>query len=236
MKDDTPPAQPLATRRVLVTGGLGVLGRAVGHLLAARGAQVVLVDRAPAEIVHGMVGVLGGVDLGDEADTAAALAEAQRLMGGLNALVNVAGGFRWEKLDGGSLATWDTMYAMNLRSAVAASRAALPLLRAGAPSAIVNVGALAAVKAGVGMAAYAASKAGVARLTEALAEELKDEGVRVNAVLPSILDTPANRADMPDADPSRWVSGAQLAAVVAFLLSEEAAAVTGACIPVAGRV
>ncbi len=236
MIDSTTPVPTLATRRVLVTGGLGTLGRALGHLLAARGAQVVLLDRAPAEIVHGMVGVLGGVDLADEAETQAALAEAGRLMGGLNALVNVAGGFRWEKLDGGSLATWDTMYAMNLRSAVAATRAALPMLRAGAPSAIVNVGALAAVKAGVGMAAYAASKAGVARLTEALAEELKDEAVRVNAVLPSILDTPANRADMPDADASRWVSTPQLAAVVAFLLSDDAAAVTGACIPVAGRV
>jgi NAD(P)-dependent dehydrogenase (short-subunit alcohol dehydrogenase family) len=230
------PAPSLASRRVLVTGGLGVLGRAVGHLLAARGAQVVLLDRAPAEIIHGMVGVLGGVDLGDEADTQAALAEAARLMGGVNALVNVAGGFRWEKLEGGSLATWDTMYATNLRSAVAATRAALPLLRAGAPSAIVNVGALAALKAGAGMAAYAASKSGVARLTEALAEELKDEAVRVNAVLPSILDTPANRADMPEAETSRWVTGPQLAAVVAFLLSDDAAAVTGACIPVAGRV
>ena len=226
----------LSTRCVLVTGGLGSLGRAVGHVLAGRGAQVVLLDRAPADPVHGVVGVLGGVDLGDEAATVAAVAEAHRLMGGLNALVNVAGGFRWEKLDGGSLATWDAMYTMNLRSAVAASRAALPLLRAAAPAAIVNIGALAAVKAGVGMAAYAASKAGVARLTEALAEELKDEGVRVNAVLPSILDTPANRADMPDADASRWVGGAQLAAVVAFLLSDDAAAVTGACIPVAGRV
>lgn len=236
MTDITLPASPLASRRVLVTGGLGTLGRAVGHLLAGRGAQVVLLDRAPAEIVHGVVGVLGGVDLGNEADTLAAVAEAARLMGGLNALVNVAGGFRWEKLEGGSLATWDAMYTMNLRSAVAASRAALPLLRAGAPAAIVNVGALAAVKAGAGMAAYAASKAGVARLTEALAEELKDEGVRVNAVLPSILDTPANRADMPDADASRWVGGAQLAAVVAFLLSDDAAAVTGACLPVAGRV
>jgi NAD(P)-dependent dehydrogenase (short-subunit alcohol dehydrogenase family) len=218
----TPDAPgPLHTRRVLVTGGLGALGRAVAHTLAARGASVVLLDRAPVDRVHGMVGVLGGVDLGNEADTQAALAEAERLMGGLNALVNVAGGFRWETLAGGSLATWDAMYTVNLRSAVAA---------------IVNVGALAAVKAGAGMAAYAASKAGVARLTEALAEELKDEAVRVNAVLPSILDTPANRTDMPGADASRWVAPAQLAAVVAFLLSDDAAAVTGACIPVAGRV
>jgi len=183
-----------------------------------------------------MAAVMGGVDLADESACEAAVQEAGRLMGGLDGLVNVAGGFRWEKVDGGSLATWDAMYTMNLRSAVAASRAALPLLRAAAPAAIVNVGALAAVKAGVGMGAYAASKAGVARLTEALAEELKDDGVRVNAVLPSILDTPTNRAEMPAADASRWVRLEQLAAVVAFLLSEDAAAVTGACLPVSGRV
>lgn len=236
MTPSTSPSASLSSRRVLVTGGLGHLGRAVGQRLAERGAQVVLLDRAPAVGQPGMAAVLGGVDLGNDAACAAAVAEARRAMGGLNGLVNVAGGFRWEKLEGGSLATRDAMYTMNLRSAVAASRAALPLLRVAAPAAIVNVGALAAVRAGVGMAAYAASKAGVARLTEALAEELKDEGVRVNAVLPSILDTPANRADMPDADASRWVGVAQLAAVVAFLLSDDAAAVTGACIPVAGRV
>jgi NAD(P)-dependent dehydrogenase (short-subunit alcohol dehydrogenase family) len=229
-------ATSLSTRHVLVTGGLGALGRAVGKLLAGRGARVVLLDRAPAQDVAGMVAVLGGIDLGDEAATAAAMAEADRLLGGLNALVNVAGGFRWEKVDGGSVDTWDAMYGMNLRSAVVACRAALPFLRPAAPAAIVNVGALAAQKASAGMGAYAASKAGVARLTEALAEEFKDEGVRVNAVLPSMLDTPANRTDMPDADASRWVSGPQMAAVIAFLLSEDAAAVTGACIPVAGRV
>jgi NAD(P)-dependent dehydrogenase (short-subunit alcohol dehydrogenase family) len=229
-------ATSLSTRHVLVTGGLGALGRAVGKLLAGRGARVVLLDRVPAQDVAGMVAVLGGIDLGDEAATAAAVAEADRLLGGLNALVNVAGGFRWEKVDGGSVDTWDAMYGMNLRSAVVACRAALPFLRPAAPAAIVNVGALAAQKASAGMGAYAASKAGVARLTEALAEEFKDEGVRVNAVLPSMLDTPANRTDMPDADASRWVSGPQMAAVIAFLLSEDAAAVTGACIPVAGRV
>lgn len=236
LSSSSKPAGSLSSHRVLVTGGLGQLGRAVGRVLAQRGAGVVLLDRALAVDAPGMVAVLGGVDLGDEAACAAAVTEAHRLMGGLSGLVNVAGGFRWEKLEGGSLATWDAMYTMNLRSAVAASQAALPLLHAAAPAAIVNVGALAAMKAGVGMAAYAASKAGVARLTEALAEELKDQGVRVNAVLPSILDTPANRADMPDADASRWVGAAQLAAVVAFLLSDDAAAITGACLPVAGRV
>ena len=102
--------------------------------------------------------------------------------------------------------------------------------------AIVNIGAAASIKAAMGMGAYAASKAGVARLTEALAEELKDAGVRVNAVLPSIIDTPANRKDMPDADFTRWVTPEALANVIAFLLSPEASAVTGALLPVTGRV
>ena len=135
----------------------------------------------------------------------------------------------------GALATWDRLYAMNLKTALVATRALLPLLKVGRGS-IVNVGAAASVKAAAGMGAYAASKAGVARLTEALAEELKNDLVRVNAVLPSIIDTPPNRADMPDAEFDRWVSPAQLSAVIAFLLSPAASAVTGALIPVTGRV
>jgi NAD(P)-dependent dehydrogenase (short-subunit alcohol dehydrogenase family) len=125
---------------------------------------------------------------------------------------------------------------MNLRTALLATQAALPYLLASGQGRVVNVGALASVQAGLGMGAYAAAKAGVSRLTEALAEELKDKGVTVNAVLPSILDTPANRADMPEADFSRWVQPVQLAEVIAFLLQDAAAAVTGALIPVRGRV
>jgi NAD(P)-dependent dehydrogenase (short-subunit alcohol dehydrogenase family) len=236
----TSDASSLNHCRVLVTGGLGVLGLALGRALAARGARVCLLDRvAPPDGDMAWpegVSVLAPVDLADAAAVAVAMREADERLGGLNALVNVAGGFRWETLADGDIETWDRMYQMNLRTAVVASQAALPLLRAAAPSAIVNVGALAAAKAGIGMGAYAASKAGVARLTEALAEELKDTGVRVNAVLPSILDTPANRVDMPDADASRWVRPEALAGVIAFLLSPDAEAVTGACIPVAGRV
>ncbi len=101
---------------------------------------------------------------------------------------------------------------------------------------IVNVGALAALKAGAGMGAYAASKAALLRLTEMLAEELKDRGVTVNAVLPSIIDTPENRKDMPDADVSRWVKPEQIGAVIGFLLSADAQCITGASIPIAGRV
>ncbi len=222
--------------RVIVTGGLGVLGRSVGAELAARGARVALVDRAAHAEVAGVDLVVGGVDLGEPASAAAAFAQVAQALGGIDAIVNVAGGFQWETLEGGSIDTWDRMYTMNLRTAVIACREVLPYLLRQPSGRIVNVGALAAQKAGAGMGAYAASKAGVARLTESLAEELKDRGINVNAVLPSILDTPANRADMPDADVARWVSTQSLSGVIAFLLSEDASAITGACLPVAGRV
>jgi NAD(P)-dependent dehydrogenase (short-subunit alcohol dehydrogenase family) len=238
-------AQRLDSRNFVVTGGFGALGRAVAERLVAEGARVVLLDRAPAPGgipagVPGVVLALGGVELGQEPACEAAYAQAAEALGAVDGIVNVAGGFTWETVEGGALASWDRMYETNLRTAVASCRAALPHLLAGrngrTGGRIVNVGAAAAQKAGMGMGAYAASKAGVARLTEALAEELKDRGVTVNAVLPSIIDTPANRADMPDADFSRWVTPDKLAAVIAFLLSDEASALTGASIPVNGRV
>lgn len=229
----------IKTPVVVVTGGFGVLGRAVGAYLAASGARVALIDRSPvpaAGLSAGIALAIGDVELGEEAACSAAYATVIKAFGALDGVVNVAGGFTWETVEAGALASWDRMYAINLRTAVASCRAALPHLLARGGGSIVNVGAAAAAKAAAGMGAYAASKAGVARLTEALAEELKERGITVNAVLPSILDTPANRADMPDADPERWVAPEQLAAVIAFLLSKDASAITGACIPVTGRV
>jgi NAD(P)-dependent dehydrogenase (short-subunit alcohol dehydrogenase family) len=234
-------SQRLDSLNFVVTGGFGALGRAVAARLVAEGARVALLDRAPApDGLPGGLLAFGGVELGQEASCQAAYAQVAEALGAVDGVVNVAGGFTWETVEGGALASWDRMYETNLRTAVASCRAALPHLLAGRNGRmggrIVNVGAAAAQKAGMGMGAYAASKAGVARLTEALAEELKDRGVTVNAVLPSIVDTPANRADMPDADFSRWVALDKLAAVIAFLLSEEASALTGASIPVNGRV
>jgi NAD(P)-dependent dehydrogenase (short-subunit alcohol dehydrogenase family) len=228
----------LDSRIIVVTGGFGILGRAVAERLNGEGARVVLLDRAalPASGLPQVALALGGVELGDESACRAAYDQVRELLGGVDGVVNVAGGFTWETLEGGALASWDRMYETNVRTAVASCRAALPQLLARGAGRIVNVGAAAAQKAGMGMGAYAASKAGVARLTEALAEELKDRGITVNAVLPSIIDTPANRSEMPDADPGRWVAPAQLAAVIAFLLSDDAAALTGACIPVNARV
>jgi NAD(P)-dependent dehydrogenase (short-subunit alcohol dehydrogenase family) len=217
--------------RVVVTGAAGALGGAVAERLHLAGWEVVALDVAPAAHLPGCAKVaVGGVDLTDEA----AVADAFAALGPLAGLVNVAGGFAWETVADGGGETWDRLFAINVKTALNACKAALPCLSVG--GAIVNIGAAAADKAEIGMAAYAASKSGVARLTESLAAELRPRGIRVNAVLPSIIDTPANRADMPDADFARWVTADELANVIAFLLSAEAGGVTGAAIPVTGRV
>ncbi|MFC0397684.1 SDR family NAD(P)-dependent oxidoreductase [Paraburkholderia rhizosphaerae] len=228
---------------VAVTGAFGVLGFVTARVLAARGAQVVLIGRGaapapsalPAELAQACV--VDHVDLADPQAAQDALATIANRFNGLHALVNIAGAFRWETVADGSADSWDQMFSANLKTALNASKAALAhLTAAGGSGRIVNIGALAALKAGTGMGAYAASKSAVMRLTEALAEELKDKGVTVNAILPSIIDTPQNRVDMPDADFSRWVTPEQIAVVIAFLLSADAQSITGALLPVAARV
>jgi len=227
---------------VAVTGGFGSLGLATAQLLAERGARVALIGRGaapeaaalPAALANALC--MGGVDLVDAKAAQTAFGALQEQLGGLDALVNVAGAFRWETIGDGDAHTWDLMFDLNVKTALNASKAALPHLVQSGAGRVVNIGAGAGLKAGIGMGAYSASKAGVARLTEALAEELKDKGVTVNAILPSTIDTPQNRADMPDADFTRWVQPRQIATVIAFLLSEDAQAITGALIPVNGRV
>lgn len=229
----------LQDKRILITGAFGALGSAVALAAHAAGARVAGIDHAadaPAPLRDAGVHSCGNVDLADAAAAQRAVDVAAAALGGLDVLVNIAGSFRWQTLEAGDLDTWDLLYRINLRTAAAASKAALPHLRNSAAGRIINIGANAAHKAGAGMGAYAASKAGVARLTEALAEELKDSHITVNAVLPSILDTAANRRDMPDADFQRWVSPAQLAQVILFLASDQASAITGALLPVTGRV
>ncbi|WP_457418015.1 SDR family NAD(P)-dependent oxidoreductase [Roseateles sp. P5_E7] len=226
----------LEGRAIAVTGGFGALGRAVGAALVAAGARVALIDRAeaPAALPAGVL-ALGAVDLSAANGANQALVLAAQRLGGLDGLVNVAGGFTWETVAAGSVDTWDRMYSINVRTALLASQAALPHLLARGAGRIVNIGSLGAGQGGLGTGAYAASKAAVARLTEALAEEFKDRGITVNAVLPGVIDTAANRADMPQADFSRWVTPEALAGVILFLLSDAAAAINGALIPVKGR-
>jgi NAD(P)-dependent dehydrogenase (short-subunit alcohol dehydrogenase family) len=220
-------------RSIIVTGGFGVLGQAVAEAFAAQGDKVARIDfvASPTKAVAGSLDI-GGVNLTDADSTQGALDKVASAHGGIDVLVNVAGGFTWETLEGGSLDTWARMQAMNLMTNATITKLALPALKQADHGRIVNIGAGAAVKAGMGMGAYTASKAGVHRLTEALAEELAGTGVTVNAILPSIIDTPTNRADMPDADFSQWVLPEAIADVIVFLASPAARGVTGALIPV----
>ena len=204
---------------IIVTGASGALGQEVCNVLAENGLVV-----APIQ----------GVDLTDADAAQKAIDEVASRAGSIRGLVNVAGGFAWETVMDGDISTWDRMWAMNVQTALNACRSTVPFLEAG--SSIVNIGSTAAARAEFGKGAYAAAKSGVARLTESLAEELKSKAIRVNAVLPSIIDTPANRKDMPDADFDSWVTTQELANVIAFLLSDKASGITGVLVPVTGRV
>ena len=227
---------------VVITGAFGALGRAVAQAVAMRGAQLALLDVAPQPpmVVRETLGraplVFGGVDLTDLEATRRVMAATSMRFGGIDVLVNIAGGFQWEKLEHGDPETWDQLYSMNLRTAVVCCKTALPSMLERGKGRIINIGAGAAAgRAAAGMGAYTASKAGVQRLTESLSEEVKDRGITVNAILPGTIDTPRNRADMPDADFGRWVAPDDIAEVILFLASDAARAVTGAAIPVSGR-
>ncbi|WP_095012506.1 SDR family NAD(P)-dependent oxidoreductase [Tsuneonella mangrovi] len=215
---------------VAITGAFGILGSAVSDHFADLGWKVARIDYAPAP--KDEEGYFGGLDLTNQEIAEAAWQKVLAEIGKPNALVNIAGGFVWEKLSDGGPGTWERMFRMNTLTAVTMCKVALDTLAGQPGAAIVNIGAGAAANADAGMGAYAASKAGVARLTESLAAELAGKDVTVNAILPTIIDTPTNRADMPDADFSSWVQPREIARVIAFLASDEARAITGASIPV----
>jgi NAD(P)-dependent dehydrogenase (short-subunit alcohol dehydrogenase family) len=229
-------------KKIAITGAFGALGSATAQVAAEQGARLALIDRAahpPAGLFASPgdgIRLITGVNLTDESQAAAAVRAAHEQLQGLDVLINVAGAFRWQTVAAGDPAIWDQMFAVNVKTALFTSRAAIPFLKSSGQGRIINIGANGALKAGAGMGAYAASKSGVHRLTESLAEELKADGITVNAVLPSIIDTPANRAEMPKADFATWVAPRALAEVILFLASDAGAPVTGALLPVTGRV
>lgn len=221
---------------VIVTGASGALGKVVVASALAKGAKVAAIDHAASATKPTVERIeLGGVDLTDATQAGKAIDAAAAHFGQLDALVNIAGAFAFETAIEGDPKTWQRLYALNVLTALNASRSAIPHLAASSAGRIVNVGAMGAIQAGAGMGPYAASKAGVHRLTEALAAEWKGK-ITVNAVLPSTIDTAANRTSMPNADFSKWVRPEELAEVILFLASDGASAVTGALLPVQGRV
>lgn len=224
-------------KTVLITGAAGNLGRAVADAFARAGARLVLVDRPGVSPT-----LPAGAHLAVEADLldAGAVKRAvEQAIGSakhIDVVCNLAGGFGMGPVVGeGADAQWERMFDMNLRTVLNVSRAVVPHMIAAGGGKIVNVGANSAARGLAQMGAYCASKDALARLTEALSAEVRDQGVHVNAVLPSVLDTPENRAAMPDADASRWVDPAALADAILFLASDAARAIHGALLPVVNR-
>ncbi len=234
---------PFQEKVVLVTGGTGNLGRAVAHAFAAQGAHVVLIDRSAAKqrerypqwVDSETHWLAAPVDVTDPDAAAQVVAQSVERFGGIDVLVNTVGGYRAGKtVDEMDMATWDFMMTLNARSAFVMCRAVVPILRERGGGKIVNVAARAGLAGSARHSAYAASKAAVIRLTESLAAEVKGQGINVNCVLPSTLDTPENRAAMPKADASKWVAVESMAEVILFLASPAARDIHGVALPVYG--
>lgn len=220
----------LENLHVVVTGAAGTLGQAVAARAQAYGARVTGLDIVESESIPN-TDAYHRLDLLDRQATNALFGE----LGRVDALCNVAGGFAMG--DGAAdpdSQQWDQMFRLNVDTARNAIMAVVPLMQAQGRGAIINIGALGALSGQPGMSAYCCAKSSVMRLTESLSGELREQGINVNAVLPSIIDTPPNRRDMPDADPAQWVAPEQLAEVICFLASERASAVHGALLPVRG--
>jgi NAD(P)-dependent dehydrogenase (short-subunit alcohol dehydrogenase family) len=218
-----------AGRVVVVTGAAGALGRVVADEFARRGATLALIDILKIDGPYASY----VCDLSDLSAVERVVVRIRADHGKIDALVNIAGGFTMgETVHETKDATWQFMFELNAKSVLNMARAVVPEMIRAKYGRIVNIGARAGLRGGARMAAYSASKSTVIRLTESLAEELKGHGINVNCVLPSVIDTPRNRADMPDADFSKWVQPADLARVIAFLASDDARAIHGAAIPV----
>ena len=227
-------------KTVVVTGAAGNLGRAIAAAFEARGANLAVVGRTKESLAAALGPeserrLFVAADLLDQATLDSAVQLVRSRFGRIDVLCNIAGGFRMgSPVHETSDADWDFLMDINARTLLHAVRAVVPQMLAAGGGKIVNVGAFAAQKGVAQMGAYVAAKSAVIRLTEAMAAELRDKNINVNCVLPTIIDTPENRAGMPKADPSRWVAPVDLANVIVFLASEEARAIHGAALPVTG--
>lgn len=225
---------------VVVTGGAGALGQAVVDWFTQRGSSVAVLDYTDELLAsaypepssqHAYI----ACDLTNRESTAEAIGRVEREFGSISVLANIAGGFLMgDTVHETSDKTWDFLFDLNTRSVLNTAAAVVPIMLANGGGKVVNVAARAGIAGAAAMGAYTASKASVMRLTESMALELREQNINVNAVMPSLIDTPRNRADMPDADYSKWVAPADIAEVIGYLASDAARAVHGACVPVDG--
>ena len=225
---------------VMITGATGNLGRAVANAFARRNASLCLLVRELVDLEplrrEGAADVLAcPTDLMDVKTIEAAVATAIKRFGRIDVLCNIAGGFAMgEAVHEIDAKSWSHMMELNAGSVLRVSHAVVPQMLAQKSGKIVNIGAYSALSGKAQMGAYVASKSAVIRLTESMAAELREQGINVNCILPSIIDTPENRAAMPKADPRKWVAPEALADVILFLASPAARAIHGAAIPVVG--
>ena len=231
-------------RNVLITGGTGILGSAVTKAYITQGDTVAVTylfenevetfKKFNPDLVEDVTFLFANVT--EETEVQKTIAEFVSQFGSLDVLVNIVGGFV------GGIPTaeleedrWDFMMNLNLKSVFLCCKTVIPHMTAQGYGKIINVSARAGLKGEAGLSAYCVSKGGVRTLTESLAAEVMDSGVNVNAIMPSVMDTPANRESMPDEDHDRWVDPADVAKVICFLTSDEATIINGAAIPVYGR-
>lgn len=225
---------------VVVTGAAGALGRAVVDHFLTGGAHVIAVDYAADLLTEALsqADERCRLEVCDLTDRSACLDLSNRLLeayGEVSILCNIAGGFHMgESVFETQDSTWDFLFNLNTKSIVYMTQRLVPAMVAQGRGRVINVGAVAATQGQAMMGAYLASKSATIRLTESLAEEVKRYGVNVNCVMPGVIDTPRNRADMPDADFAQWVRPEKMAEVIGFLASEASSAIHGASVPVRG--
>lgn len=228
---------------VVITGATGHLGQAVAARFAAAGARLALIGRDPERLgaIRERLGpavevATYALDLLRADEVSQMIGAVSARFGRIQSLVNLTGGFSMgPAVHETTAADWEQMFDLNTRTTINCIRATVPGLLAGGGGYIVNCAARAATRGIARMAPYCVAKAAVVTLTESLADELKHQGINVNCVLPGTLDTPQNRAAMPDQDPADWVRPEALADVILFLASDGARAIHGAAIPVYGR-
>lgn len=234
---------PLKEECIIVTGASGNLGSIVARVLARKGARVVCVDRTERPFDLQEDGIdpdrvfwIGDADVSGKPGMDRVVASALAQYGRVTGLVNTVGGFVTGRVAEEALEQWDMMMLLNAKVAMVTSAAVLPSMIAAGHGRIVHISAQPGIKATSGQAAYAASKAAVIRLVETIAAEHRADRITANCILPGTIDTPVNRAAMPNAKPDIWIPPATIAELIAFLVSPAGAVVTGAAVPATGLV